>query len=144
MGCPQCGSVDAYSCPIAFERGTSPGTSSGSQTYSASGEGGWVRGTGVHGGSTTSQTGFAQRAAPPSHGLDEGPMIIFLGAAVAVVGTFWGGAALYGIGALFALWGVGHLIYRVVTLPDWFKRKAEWRRSWICGRCGTVFLPGGE
>jgi hypothetical protein len=85
--------------------------------------------------------------------LEEGPYLFGFGIAVAIGGNIlladkikqvpWVGTVVTAAAALFAVCGVGVLIYRVVTLPRWFRQKAEWRRSWICGRCSNIFLPSG-
>lgn len=48
------------------------------------------------------------------------------------------------IAALIAAAGVFLLAYRIVTLPVWFVSLLRWKRSWICGRCSTVFVPASR
>jgi hypothetical protein len=39
------------------------------------------------------------------------------------------------------VFGLIRLAISLCLLPRYFAKKRIWQASWICGRCGTKFLP---
>lgn len=165
MECPNCQSQDVILCSVAHEQGTTTtqthGTISGGGSYLGSSAGGGVAAGGMSMSQTVnttskSQTGFAERCAPPRTPALTKALIVTLIAA-------WVGIALLAqvmpapvknlssevswvvinlvlwlaIVILPALWVRREWRYR----PEYHAALERWRRSWACARCGHIFIP---
>lgn len=148
MQCSNCGSDDVLLCSVAYQQGKietqTKTTSSGS--YGAGAGGGRMNAR--HTSTSTSLTEFAGRAAPPKPAFDGACMnviaavvaLVIIPAAVSDVFHTQSAMLFY---ALLAV--VAYTIYRLTIAyrnrPEDRARRDEWERSWICTRCGTMFLP---
>jgi hypothetical protein len=145
MQCPKCDTQDCFLCSIAHAQGKTTTKTSGSTSgtyYGANGNAGVMGGT--HRSTSTSLTEFGKKAAPPDNPL--GPAIG--GLALAIFANF----ALHGIwphvsavASLIFLGLLGLAVWWLYTAirdqPRFREDKARWQKSWICARCGEIFLP---
>lgn len=158
MECPNCQSQDVYKCSVAYEQGTSvsktTGTSSGtSQGIGVVGQAAYIQsGThnAAHSSTTTTRSEFARRAAPPKNWF-----FISLSTSIAAGVVLLAMALLINlVQSLETLWGILALISGVILalsapvliVTYFFRAKFDaaderWRQSWICGRCGSIFVP---
>ena len=132
MQCPDCQSNDVYSCRTAYERGTRRGS------YSGYGD------AGSHSGTTFSQTPLARKAGPPQPGLLVAPQLLFLTAVLVyakkITKVTW--FDQYGeliLGGIILVSG-GLFVVSVLNLPNYYRQLNIWKQSWICGRCGQIFI----
>lgn len=138
LACTSCGSENVRTVPMVHAGGISNTTSR------TSGVGFTGGGLGV-GTATTkgvSQTALSQKLSPPN-----APSLFkrLLGALVAafVVSSFGGGGALGGILFLGALAGLGYWAWTTYTASkaEFDAAFARWQASFLCDRCGSVFVP---
>lgn len=158
MECPQCQSQDVIRCAIAYEQGTTTIESRGTSTGGGSYTGSAVRtGDFVSGGvathqdirsSSTSQTAFARRCAPPTSTFKWALLatVIFAVADFFLLGLVAGGDIRPSsfVHLMYAGLGVS-VLWLALTIFNWPKhraRLARWRKAWVCVRCGHQFLPG--
>ena len=151
--CPRCQAEHTQKVSLAYATQTSHGSASGGGV--AFSGGGMVPVIG--GGSGSSQTLLAASLAPPTPRSDPSVLLALAGAAlgglVAVVAgammdapTIFPAPALQGTlgGAIFAVFaGIGIVLHSGVKRHNrWVDATAPvWDRSWLCHRCGTVFVP---
>jgi hypothetical protein len=158
MECPQCQSQDVIRCAIAYEQGTttsqSQGTSTGRGAYTESHV---ATGDVVSGGvtmnrdirsTTTSQTAFARRCAPPT---STWKYALLATVVFAVVDFFLFALVVDGdlrpnsfVHLMYAGLAVS-VLWLALTIFNWPKYRAQlarWRKTWVCVRCGHQFLPG--
>lgn len=127
--CECCGSQDMWKASVAYSQGRSSGSYAGS-SYSSDGYG-------SHGGSFSSLTDFARRAAPPNAGVSDS-LARIIGFSVLTVFGFNLHPLIGLCGILVVLYYLLKCIYCILRLPWHFKKKSVWQKSWICGRCGTL------
>ena len=142
MQCPKCQSQDVSLCSVAHEQGTTTTHTSGSADFG---------GSAMHGGvalkqnintTSESQTAFAERCAPPTSSLGTAlGFCIALMALLFIAPQFGTGQTvmriMQGLFGLCAVWSV----LAFLNLPKHRAALARWRKTWICGRCGTFFVP---
>ena len=120
----------------------SPTGSTSGAYYGTNGDAGMISGS--HNSTSTSLTEFGKKAAPPENPL--GPAISFVALAIVsnmIVHGIW--PHLNGIVTLIFLGGIGlslwGLYLAIRDQPRFREDKARWQKSWICARCGEIFLP---
>lgn len=139
MQCPACQSDNTQKLSLVYEQGTQNIRTTG-RTY---GGGGGIGRGGLGGGfgsATTTTTGkqqtiAAQKAAPPDKKKIILPIIII---AVGIFLFF----QMFPLGLLVTAGG-GFLFWKFYrynsdTFPPLY---AQWEKSWVCNKCGTVFTP---
>lgn len=149
MQCPKCNSNDTVSCPIAYEQGSSVSTAQSRVSgYVHGAQSGYMTGSNTT--TTTSQTAFAKRAAPPiepggrwSLRLGIPVTVLFAFLAWAVSGNMW---QMYE--KLAYLSGLVTVVWFLTRRPAYRRARdaylaqlREWHDSWICRSCGAKFLP---
>jgi hypothetical protein len=147
MQCRKCQSPNVFLCPAAHAQGTvtttaksTPDVFPGNSAYQANMS---VSTT------STSQTAFAQRWAPPTSSLRWAILatLVMLSVNVAtqihlhVKGLFAGTGThvMLGILAACVLW----LILAIRNYPNYRKSLKRWRETWVCASCGHFFLAEG-
>lgn len=93
-----------------------------------------------------SVTDFARRAAPPTNWFGVWSMQAFISAIAAVAVYFLHGlVAVIGVLELVAVpWLLVSVTCAVLTYPKregYARAMDDWRRMWICARCGNKFIP---
>jgi hypothetical protein len=123
--CPRCGSRNTKSLSVLYGNGTKR------STYRKDGLFYYRRSVGLHTSTTRgqSQTLSAENSAPPSSSIGTAVMLL------TVVGAVFSGAAWYWIG----FWIVVLLAVAISDGKDQERCLREWRATFRCGRCGTVF-----
>lgn len=150
MQCPKCSSNDTVSCPIAYEQGTvvseATGNVSGFATMGT--QSGYMTGSNTI--TTTSQTAFATRAAPPIAPGWPWPLLLgipvtllFALATWLVSGYMWQfyEKLAYLSGFVTVVWFLARRPAYRRARDAYLTRLQEWRDSWICRSCGAKFLP---
>lgn len=144
MQCPKCESQEVYLCSLANEQGTTKSTTSGS--ISGGGSGGLEEYTVES--ETTSQTFLAKQAAPPSNAFAtaRGTLILLIIAyiVITVVGKLAGIQSLGLFGPVMFVLIAGAAISMFIgygKLAEYHEALTRWKKSWICGSCGTIFIP---
>jgi len=123
--CPRCGSRNTKSLSVLYANGTRRSTSRRDGLFY------YRRSVGLHSSTTRgeSQTLAAKVSAPPKSSIGTGVMLAI------VVGAVIAGAPWYWIG----FWTMVLLAVAVSGGKDLERRLREWRATFRCGRCGTVF-----
>lgn len=144
MICPKCQSDDVYLCQVAHDHGKTTTKTTGRSTgygNSASHGDGAAYGSQhmefEHTATSTSLTGFAKQAAPPesTFGTAIGCFVVSL--AVLFFASGWVRLVFLVLTALCAWWVFGAFRAR----PEFKAATERWKKSWICARCGQIFLP---
>ncbi|MGN6424599.1 MAG: hypothetical protein ACTHLA_14960 [Asticcacaulis sp.] len=145
MQCPKCDTQDCFLCSIAHAQGKTTTKTTGSTSgayYGTNGNAGMISGS--HTSTSTSLTAFGKKAAPPENPL--GPAISFVALAIVsnmIVHGIW--PHLNGLVTLIFLGGIGLSLWGLYAAirdqPRFRNEKARWEQSWICARCGEIFLP---
>lgn len=141
--CPKCGATEVRKLSLIYDEGLST-INTQSQTVGF-GFGGGGMATGSAGTSTVGrqQTALSKRAAPPAKKL----WWLWGGAAAVAAPMALGGILHPGLGTLlligFTAWAVRSAMkgreYNGQVLPGLLDR---WQRSWMCNRCGDMFVAG--
>jgi ribosomal protein L37AE/L43A len=142
--CPRCKSPDTALLYMVHEQGTTQTASSGVLLGDVGG---------LMLGGSTSTTGFAARSAPPAKRSD----IAWVVAVVVLAAWVWIAIKIYSSNTLVnvpACWAGSAIAALIVGLAGWIGLgafywnhttwpilHAEWKRTWICKRCGTRFKP---
>jgi hypothetical protein len=143
--CPKCQCDDVRRLSVLFESGLAHGTSAGN--VSAWGPGGLTLGSAT--GNSTSQTALSMRAAPPAKRsylrlIGYGFVLVF---AVQIALRVLGSSERMFVACSYAAVGIGVLMLALAVRfnwTEWPKRYERWQASFMCGRCGHVYLPQGE
>lgn len=136
--CPQCGGSQTMKVSLAHAQGTTTSifgglSSAGNQT-------------GTFGGAVVNQTALAKLLAPPktpSIGCFSVGIVAFVCFQLVIGGASSGNGGLM----LIALLGGPILVIvlarwnRAKQMPEYERARDEWERSWVCLRCGQIFLP---
>jgi hypothetical protein len=163
MQCPKCQSQDVYLCSTAYAQGTMTTETDGDYSGIGMNAGGATQylGSGSH--SSTHQTAFARDASPPEskHGKAIGIVIgAFLWNIVCAL-LAWGTEPPYlkhSSGFFYAWWNYEWVWLRWLNIvlliaaiwwlrsvnqrmPEYNAALERWRKTWICKRCGTKFVP---
>jgi hypothetical protein len=144
--CPNCQSEDVQTLQVVFDEGTSrlDGRQTGGGVGWSPGHG---VGVGVGGGKIrgTTQSVLAQKAAPPKRKSVAGGVVVAIIGLVLLIGlvSAGGGAIAAGIiiGLILMALGV-YAAYRAngYNASEWPGLYEQWRKSWMCRKCGTVFV----
>lgn len=145
LACTRCGSENVRTVPMVHAGGISNTTSKTRGTGIGLGRGGLGVGFGsatTHG---VSQTQLSQSLAPPSApSLFKRLLLVFVGAwlisnaSASVVGSTVSGLVFFA-----ALGGLGYWAW-TTYVPRRDEHRAAldtWKRSFLCDRCGSVFVP---
>lgn len=145
LACTQCGSENVRTVPMVHAGGISNTTSKTSGTGVGLGRGGLGVGFGsatTHG---VSQTQLSQSLAPPgAPSLFKRLLLVLVGAwLISGASSSVVGATLGGLVFLGALGGLGYWAWTnyVERRDEYRVAHDRWQKSFLCDRCGTVFVP---
>jgi transcription elongation factor Elf1 len=149
FNCPKCGSDNTISVPLAHGSGTT-------KTESLSVYVGTKENYGLIPTFERSQTAVARLLTPPTKKHPRGEFLI-LGLMLSAFGLLMAAIAGHSDGQLSPLLGILFIIGGIVAAVagwtitsreaqeynenTWRPRREEWEKSFLCQRCGTVFIP---
>lgn len=142
LACPSCGSENSQKLSILYD--------SGRTSTETTGIGVSTRGIAVGGARSESSSALSERAVPPLTALGQAIQFsivlgMFLGFGGCVGSVFYFDYDYNNAAFAWPLWlwlilpGVFVLLL-LVRLPDAIRAQREWRRSYMCLRCGQTFI----
>ena len=148
--CPQCATDNVQRIELAYMQGSGNIQARSNTVGTGIGRGGGRWGVGV-GGARTSTTGnsqsyLAESLSPPSQiSYSSVSWLVGIGGLVFLVGAGTNEALFLVPSLAFVAWG-GYRFYRIGCYNERLhpKKMAEWRKNWICQRCGDVFVPAAS